>query len=120
MGDLQGWGRKKWASLHLLWYTAPQCLLFLLEVSHVVFAITYCQDEEYRFVHFNYMDTESKSDMKYGTESDFQAMHQGIWKQDFYFFIFKKLNHQPYISTFFKINKCINIGNINAESADGH
>lgn len=102
MGDLQGWGRKKWASLHLLWYTAPQCLLFLLEVSHVVFAITYCQDEEYRFVHFNYMDTESKSDMKYGTESDFQAMHQGIWKQDFYFFIFKTLNHQPYISTFFK------------------
>lgn len=47
MGAHQGWGRKKWASLHLLRYTAPQCLLFLLEVPHVVCAATYCQHERY-------------------------------------------------------------------------
>ena len=45
MGVRRGWGRKKWASSHLLRYTAPQCLLFLLEVSHVICAATYCQHE---------------------------------------------------------------------------
>lgn len=39
--------KKKWVSLHLLWYTAPQCLLFLLEVSGVVDAAAYCQDEQW-------------------------------------------------------------------------
>lgn len=47
MGARQGWGRKKWASLHLLRYTAPQCLLFLLEVPHVVYAAAHCQHERY-------------------------------------------------------------------------
>lgn len=43
MGARQVWGRKKWASLHLLRYTAPQCLLFLLELSHIICATAYIQ-----------------------------------------------------------------------------
>lgn len=45
MGARQRWGRKKWASLHLLRYAAPQCLLFLPEVPRVVCAAAYCQHE---------------------------------------------------------------------------
>lgn len=40
MGVCQGWGRIKWASLHLLRYAAPQCLLCLLESPRVVCAVT--------------------------------------------------------------------------------
>lgn len=54
MGALRGWGRKKWASLHLLCCTAPQCLLFLPEVPRVISAITCCQHEQCSSVNGNH------------------------------------------------------------------
>lgn len=43
--EMLGGGGGKWASLHLLWCAVLQCLLFLLEVAHVIYASAYCRDE---------------------------------------------------------------------------